>query len=652
MKSHIERLRRGEPLSNSGSPKNLSDSWTVLAIVVTLIGILCTAVPLLTWFSLYDDEGYMLVSLAHYVNVGRLYTQTFSQYGPFYFYAQGIFFQLLHLPVTHDMGRLVTLIYWATSSLLAAIFVYRLSKSQFLACAAWICCMVAERVVVSEPGHPQQLILVLYLIAAYLSLPSPSGRSYLRLFLLGCVGAALAFTKLNVGVFYLAGLAQAVVCLLPSGRFRSIGLALTLSYAAGAPWMLMHANFSRGFLSYCLLATVGGIVVFVCAAQVRPSEPFTIRAAFYPGAGLIAGAALMVAATSLQGMSLGSLVWGVILNPLHQPNLFYVRLSVSGRNWVAAVILTAIVVGLKSWGQRLTGSPWIDLLKCAAGVVSILLLTLRSEIQWVLPLLPLALIPASRWRLDADAVFTRLFVTCMAVTQFLEPYPVGGSQVGIAAVPMLLWAFLCLTDGLVGLRQSSFKPSWHFRGDLRLDASIGSAIIVLFVGISVAHAIHLRPKSAWTALESRTWPAIHFPPPSGGLKGSEWLHLPPDLATQYRSIVRDIKTNCNILFTMPGMGSFNIWSGVPTPNGWNLTAWMKGISLDRQAEILGILRANPQSCAILNRSLVRFWDNDDGNEAALPLGRYVMTEMPKTAEFGDYEIRVNPERTEPWRQAP
>jgi hypothetical protein len=103
---------------------------------------------------------------------------------------------------------------------------------------------------------------------------------------------------------------------------------------------------------------------------------------------------------------------------------------------------------------------------------------------------------------------------------------------------------------------------------------------------------------------------------------------------------------------MPGMGSFNIWSGVPTPNGWNLTAWMKGISLDRQAEILGILRANPQSCAILNRSLVRFWDNDDVNEAALPLGRYVMTEMPKTAEFGDYEIRVNPERTGPWRQAP
>jgi hypothetical protein len=39
------------------------------------------------------------------------------------------FFQLLQFPITHDMGRLVTLVYWVASSLLAAVFVYRLSKS-------------------------------------------------------------------------------------------------------------------------------------------------------------------------------------------------------------------------------------------------------------------------------------------------------------------------------------------------------------------------------------------------------------------------------------------------------------------------------------------------------------------------------------------
>ncbi len=638
------------PLNSASSGIRFSNLWAALAVLVTVIGALATAVPLLTQFSAYDDEGYMLESLAHYVNVGHLYTLTFSQYGPFYYYAQGIFFQFLHLPVTHDMGRLVTLIYWVAASLLAVVFVYRLSKSLFFACAAGLCCMVAGKVVCSEPGHPQQVVLALYLVAVCLSLPSSSGRNNLRLFLLGCAGAAMAFTKVNVGVFFVAGLAHAIFCLLAPGRLRSIGLAMTLTYAAAGPWMLMHASFNHGFRSYCLLATVAGIVTFACCAKLRLSNPLPLQAALYSATGLLTGTALVVAATSLQGMSLRSLVWGVILNALHQPNLFYFPLPVSQLNWMAAVILAAVVIGLKTSGQSVTGSPWFDLLRCAAGAGSILLLTLRFEIQWVVPLLPLTVLPGPHWRLDARTTFPRLFVTCMAATQFLEPYPVAGSQVGIAAVPMTLWAFLCLTDGLQGLRQFSSRYSQDFAKALRLDALIGGAIIVLCAGTSAAHAIHLRPRSAWAALKSRTLPASNFPPASTGLKGSEWLHLPLEQAGQFRSIARVISLNCGILFTMPGMYSFNIWSAIPTPNGWNHDGWMGGISLDRQAEILNIIKADPQACAILNRNLVRFWDNDDAGVAGLPLAHYIMTDMPKMAEFGEYEILVQPHRSSPWLQ--
>ena len=258
----------------------VSGLWTLLAILVALAGALSATVRLLTWFAVYDDEGYMLVSLAHYINEGHLYTQTLWYYGPFYFYAQGIFFQLLRLPVTHDMGRLVTLVYWASSSLLATVFVYRLSKSTFLACAAAVCSMLVGSVLTNEPGHPQQVVLLLYMSAACLSLPSQSGRYLLRLFLLGCIGAALAFTKVNVGVFYIAGLAHALLCLLPSGRrVRSIGIGLTLICAATFPWLLMHASFNHGFVGYCLLATVSGVVTFACGALIRPQQSLPMRAA-------------------------------------------------------------------------------------------------------------------------------------------------------------------------------------------------------------------------------------------------------------------------------------------------------------------------------------------------------------------------------------
>jgi hypothetical protein len=637
-------------LSSTSTGIRLPNFWALIAVLVTLIGALFSAVPLLTQFSSYDDEGYMLESLDHYINAGHLYTLTFSQYGPFYYYAQGIFFQLLHLPVTHDMGRLVTLIYWVAASLLAVIFVYRLCKSLFLACAAGLCCMVVARVLCNEPGHPQQVVLDLYLIAACLSLPSSSGRNNLRLFLLGCVGAAMAFTKVNVGVFFVAGLVHTIFCLFPRGRIRSIGLALTLTYAAAGPWMLMHASFNHGFRGYCLLATVAGIVTFACCANVTPSNRLPIQAALCSATGLLAGTAAIIAAAALQGMSPGSLVWGVILNPLHQPNLFSFPLHVSQLNWIAALILTVVVIGLKTLGRPVTESPWFDLLRFAVGAGSILLLILRAEIQWVVPLLPLTVLPGPSWKLDAGTTFRRLFVTCMAATQFLEPYPVAGSQVGIAAAPMILWGFLCLADGLPGLRQLSSRYSRDFAKALRLDALIGSAIILLCTGTSVAHAIHLRPRLAWTALKSRTWPASNFPPASTGLKGSEWLHLSPEQTAQFRSIARLINANCGILFTMPGMYSFNIWSGVPTPNGWNHDGWMGGISLDRQTEILNIMKADPQACAILNRNLVRFWDEDDAGVAVLPLAHYIMTDMPKVAEFGEYEIRVQPHRSSPWLQ--
>jgi hypothetical protein len=604
---------------------------------------------LLTRFLFWDDEGYMLVSLAHYFNEGNLYTKTFSQYGPFYFYAQAIFFHLLNLPVNHNMGRLVTLVYWVASSLLASVFVYRLFKSIFLASAAALCCALVGLVLTDEPGHPQQVVLLLYMVAACLSIPLLSDRYELRLFLLGCVGAALAFTKINLGVFYIAGLVHSLVCVLPSGRMRSIGIGLTLIYAAAFPWLLMHSGFDHGFRGYFVLATVGGFSTFACGALIRLHHYLPVHAALWAGAGLLSGTMLVVVATLLQGVSTDSLIWGMVLNPLNHPNVLYAPPPVGRFNLLAALILGAGLVGLRLSGLRLPESRWLDVLRCVAGIASISasvfagpaiavsadsgtwvqhwLLSLQYTNQWVVPLLPLTLIPQPHLEQNADATFSRLFITNMAVTQFLGPYPVAGSQVGIAAAPVILWAFLCIRDGIAGLRTALHSRSADPREGLRLDAVIGSAIVVGFAGLSIA-------------LFGRS----QFPAGSTVLRGSGWLHLPPEQVIHFESVVRNVSTKCNTLFTMPGMGSFNMWSGVRTPNGWNLTSWMKGISSQRQAEILEIIKSDSQACAIVNRRIVRFWDRDEdeGYLAALPLARYVMTDMPKIAQFGDYEIHVQP----------
>jgi hypothetical protein len=162
---------------------------------------------------------------------------------------------------------------------------------------------------------------------------------------------------------------------------------------------------------------------------------------------------------------------------------------------------------------------------------------------------------------------------------------------------------------------------------------IGGTILVFLAGVSMVAGMSM-------ALP------VHrqFPPASDGLRGSAWLHLPTEQATQFESIARNVSRNCSILFTMPGMGSFNMWSGVATPNGWNVPLWMQLFSSGRQAEILSIMKSDAQACAIVNRSLVQ----DEAGVAALPLAHYVMTDMPTVAQFGRYEIHVHPNRSTPW----
>jgi hypothetical protein len=531
---------------------------------------------------------------------------------------------------------LVTLIYWVASSILGAVFVYRSSKSTFMASAAGLCLMFNGLALTDEAGHPQQLVLLLYMVASCLSLPSPTGRIRLRFFLLGCVGAALVFTKVNVGVFYIAGLAYALFCLLPPGRIRSFGIALMLGYAASIPWLLMHASFNLGFVGYCLVATAAGVVTFAGGALVRSRDRLRFGTTMVAAAGLIAGTLIIVVATSLQGMSLYSLVWGTILNPMGLPKLFTLPLRVSNHVLLAILIVTAAIVGLMFSGRRLSQSKWFYVAQCAAGIGSILLLVRYERIEWVASVLPLTLVPRLQWGRDDSLLFSRFFITAMAVTQFLEPFPAAGSQVEIAAAPMILWAFLCISDGVVGLNATWRRRPFHIVGKgLPLDALIGGTILVLFAVVSIRRSEYRR-----------------LPPASAGLEGSSWLHLPTEQAAQFGSIARNVGSNCRILFTMPGMGSFNMWSGVPTPNGWNHNDWMGGIPLDRQAEILRIMKSNTQACAILNRGFVRFWDKDDAAVAALPLARYVMTDMPKVAQFGDYEILVHPSRSSPWVRMP
>jgi hypothetical protein len=591
---------------------------------------------LATTFRPYDDEGYFLLSLKHYFAGGHLYTKVFSQYGPFYFFIQKILFGLLQLPVNHDAGRLVTLICWLLSAGLAGYFIYRVSKNTVLASAAGLGSMLLMRVVSEEPGHPQQIILPIFMLACCASVSAgPIG-----LLLLGGLGAALLFTKINVGIFFLAACALVLVCRFPAGRIRAIGAFFLFAYAAGLPLILMHRDLSQWARGYCLVAIVCGVSTFFAGLLATPPSSRPMRSVLYTIAGAVSVSVIVIAGTMWEGMSLRTLLEGVLWGPLKHPGVFEIPLGVSAGKALFLALVSACIGGLYRFRDQWQAHPdWVNALRCIIGLCVIGLLIadpssdfFRLALPYVVILLPIGLIPAKNGLWPQSDCVPRLFVAGLAATQFLQPYPVAGSQTNIAAVLILLWAFLCVHDGASGLfylaRQ---KADWQEMICSRESILGGLVICTIPIVMFYSGGLHR-----------------HYHAPSLSLPGASSLHLSMGEEDTYQALAKDIRTNCNLLFTMPGMGSFNFWSEVPTPNGLNLTAWMKGLTLEQQQQILEILQRDAKACVIYNADLIRFWNTTPDDLEKLPLAHYILYEMPTVSRKQGYEIRVHPQRSSPW----
>ncbi len=265
------------------------------------------------------------------------------------------------------------------------------------------------------------------------------------------------------------------------------------------------------------------------------------------------------------------------------------------------------------------------------GLCAIPLLAMSAKnASWILPFLPLALLrPPDAPPSDSGP---RVFISCLAAAQYLQIYPVAGTQVAIAASPLMLWAFVCVHDGAEGffwlLRRVQVRIADAIPKQSMLGGLLAAGLSVAMVGSGAC--------------------SLSYSTPPSGLRGAAWLHLPADREASYRYLAGEIRANCDILFELPGMGSFNYWSGVPAPNGSNLTAWVKGFSHERQQEILAILEAHPKACAVYSDEMATGWGDTAADLAASPLASYILRDMPKVAEKAGYEIRVHPRRDAPW----
>src|SRR3954469_9397773 len=176
--------------------------WVPFALLGAVL-LVAAAGLLFSTFMMYDDEGYVLYSLQAFADVGGLYEKVYSQYGPFFF----IFHEALHrvgFEFTNNGARLLTLFNWLATSGLCGAITWRLTRSTAATIFAIGGVFLHLWTLISEPSHPGGFIVFCLALVGWLG-TRWSHQPRRVAVAAGIIGAALFLTKINVGVFLLAG---------------------------------------------------------------------------------------------------------------------------------------------------------------------------------------------------------------------------------------------------------------------------------------------------------------------------------------------------------------------------------------------------------------------------------------------------------------
>ncbi|MEO8497354.1 MAG: hypothetical protein ABI614_19975, partial [Planctomycetota bacterium] len=276
-------------------------------------------------FATYDDEGYVMVSLRQFMAGGALYDEVYSQYGPAYYWLASLLHRATDWPVTHDVTRIKTLAVWMSVSLLAAGWLYRVTRSRAIAAIGLLFVSFHLERLAMEPGHPQELcvlaVAACMFFATFIRGDSADWRVVVGM---GVATALCVMTKVNVGLFLLLSISAAMLFATRSDRLRNILLGGFLAAMVALPIAIgRHELFSwHGCRLPILLTTAVALTSWTCT-RVSLQPIFALRHSFcfWGVAGLVS--LVIVLGTVASGTSCSGLADGVLFQHMSFVDIHY-----------------------------------------------------------------------------------------------------------------------------------------------------------------------------------------------------------------------------------------------------------------------------------------------------------------------------------------
>lgn len=590
---------------------------------------------IMTTFMVYDDEGFVLMSLRQFLSGQLLYNEVFTQYGPAPYFYHWILTLGGSIELTHFFGRLLTLIHWLICAGAGGWMASRLvtDNRALVGAAAGLLTFNALWQMIAEPTHPGSFIAATIAIGSALGVVAlERARPLLMAGVIGLVGAILCLTKINVGLFFVAG-AGAFALIhtdLPESWRRSArilaGMGMTLS-----PWLLMAGNLDDSrMLWFAAKASAAGFGLWWIVTAVSTSSVMSIRQWGIALLAFAGGLGVIVAFIVFRGTSIGELVSAVAIEPLRQPGNF----TVPPRSSFHSLIFSALTTGAVIWAGldirnrgELSRRCWgVIVVARSASVIGLMIFALRWPSPWgaftlldyALPLLPLWLIPRNR---DAGSRFSiETWLAFIAVFQALHAYPVAGSQIG--------WGcYLIIPLFVAGAARSlQATESTQFRYQNTVAAAT-LAVAGLLGTLSMV-------QTGWARYQSSR------PLPFAGTTD---LRLDDRTRAALTSLVQNISVHGDLLFSRQGMYSFNIWSETPTPTSRNATHWFWLLDQSEQQAVIDALQDEPRAVFVVNEPLDTLL-NDLNVPVEGPLQAFVQSSFVEAFRLGGYSFRTYPDR--------
>jgi hypothetical protein len=588
-------------------------------------------------FAPYDDSGWFINSIRLFNEGHALYDHVFTYYGPFSFELwRGVFLLAGH-GVTTDSGRLAIVVLWLFTSLLIGVSCQRLTGRLSIGVIAQVLSFNLLTVLNKEPMHASGVVSALLAISVAIISLLQAGRVPWGLIALGALVAAAVLTKINVGGFYAIAVLYALVMTWPSLR-RLLALRWLVALClVGVGPVLMLRNLSHQWTQdYAILAAASALAVVLMTSAAADADAGgaqeALRWARWLLAGFVGCAVVLIAVVLALGSSPGALFESIIIVPTRQASVFTAPAALSRAVVVwAAIWLVAAWLVRRLWASSRLGVSRPEPLGALGRIlaaVAIWLSTVTSDpLQIALPLLWISAIPSTRDDGSAHVRFVRILIPVLAVLQGLQAYPVAGAQTKVGSLMFIVCGAVCFADGWSDLE------AWRARSGVEGLRSLRTLMGVLAAVLAAALVL------AYVARPAKNWSDTYSANRRLPIAGASYLRLPAPQVVTFTRITNLLRARCHSVISLPGLLSFNLWSGLPGPSGLVGEAFWHEMSATQQLEALAAAKATPGLCLVRNDYLAAKWGRGTP-PPQVPLVVYMKRDFVPIARYEGYVVAV------------